>query len=179
MDKVCDTCLYGIRVEGGKLGCVYSGICHTRDGQKTAWTPNKAARYADLKGRRFRPTFSSNIDFFEIRGYDAERDMVLTTAHPKSGSAFDDEIEKRYLAGPSRRATTWRCRWRISQARPSMYCTTTTCLRPPAPCANRSSVAHRAPAAITASARRTMPRGARPTGSNPAAIGLSWRNDNY
>lgn len=57
----------------------------------------KAAQYADLKGRRFRPTFSSNIDFFEIRGYDAERDMVLTTAHPKGGSAFDDEIEERYL----------------------------------------------------------------------------------
>ena len=59
----------------------------------------KAAQYADLKGRRFRPTFSSNIDFFEIRGYDSERDMVLTTAHPKGGSAFDDEIEERYLAG--------------------------------------------------------------------------------
>ena len=58
----------------------------------------KAAQYADLKGRRFRPTFSSNIDFFEIRGYDAERDMVLTTAHPKDGSAFDDEIEERCLA---------------------------------------------------------------------------------
>lgn len=59
----------------------------------------KTAQYADLKGRRFRPTFSSNIDFFEIRGYDVERDMVLTTAHPKSGSAFDDEIEERYLVG--------------------------------------------------------------------------------
>ena len=58
----------------------------------------KAAQYADLKGRRFRPAFSSNIDYFEIRGYDAERDMVLTTAHPKGGSAFDDEIEERYLA---------------------------------------------------------------------------------
>lgn len=57
----------------------------------------KAAQYADLKGRRFRPTFSSNIDYFEIRGYDAERDMVLTTAHPKDGSPFDDEIEERYL----------------------------------------------------------------------------------
>lgn len=99
MNKSCDTCLYGMRVDGGKLGCLYSGICHTRDGQKTAWTPNKATQYADLKGRRFRPTFSSNIDFFEIRGYDAERDMVLTTAYPKGGSAFDDEIEERYLAG--------------------------------------------------------------------------------
>ena len=99
MDKVCDTCLYCIRVEGNKLGCRYPGICHTPDSKKTAWTPNKTAQYADLKGRRFRPTFSSNIDFFEIRGYDAERDMVLTTAHPKSGSAFDDEIEERYLMG--------------------------------------------------------------------------------
>lgn len=97
MNKVCDTCLYGIRVDGNKLGCRYPGICHTQDGEKTAWTPNKAAQYADLKGSRFRPTFSSNIDYFEIRGYDAERDMVLTTAHPKGGSAFDDEIEERYL----------------------------------------------------------------------------------
>lgn len=51
MDKVCDTCLYGIRVEDNKLGCRYPGICHTQDGEKTAWTPNKAAQYADLKGR--------------------------------------------------------------------------------------------------------------------------------
>ena len=99
MDKSCDTCLYGIRDEDNKLGCRYPGICHTPDGKKTAWTPNKTAQYADLKGRRFRPTFSSNIDYFEIRVYDAERDMVLTTAHPKGGSAFDDEIEERYLAG--------------------------------------------------------------------------------
>lgn len=59
----------------------------------------KAAQYADLKGRRFRPTFDSPVDYFEIRGYDAERDMVLTTAHPKEGSPFDDEIEERYLVG--------------------------------------------------------------------------------
>lgn len=58
----------------------------------------KAAQYADLKGLRFRPTFSSNIDFFEIRGYDTERDIVLTTAHLKGGSAFDDEIWERNLA---------------------------------------------------------------------------------
>lgn len=99
MDKVCDTCLYGIRGEDNKLGCRYPGICHTQDGEKTAWAPKKAQQYANLKGRRFRPTFSSNIDFFEIRGYDAERDLVLTTAHPKDGRAFDDEIEERYLAG--------------------------------------------------------------------------------
>lgn len=42
MDKVCDTCLYGIRVEGNKLGCRYPGICHTQDGEKTAWGPKKA-----------------------------------------------------------------------------------------------------------------------------------------
>ena len=99
MDKSCDTCLYGIRVEDNKLGCRYPGICHTQDGKKTAWAPKKVQQYADLKGRRFRPTFSSDIDFFEIRGYDAERDMVLTTVHPKDGSAFDDEIEERYLVG--------------------------------------------------------------------------------
>lgn len=97
MDKRCDTCLYVMRGEDGKLGCTYSGICHTRDGEKTAWTPNKAAQYADLVGRRFRPTFASSIDYFEIRGYDAERDMVLTVAHPREGSAFDDEIEERYF----------------------------------------------------------------------------------
>ena len=61
--------------------------------------PNKEQQYAELKGRRFRPTFSSLIDYFEIIGYDAERDMVLTTAHPKDGSPFDDEIEERYLVG--------------------------------------------------------------------------------
>ena len=42
MDKGCDTCLYGIRVEDNKLGCLYSGICHTQDGEKTAWSPKKA-----------------------------------------------------------------------------------------------------------------------------------------
>ena len=99
MDKSCDNCLYGMRVEDGKLCCTYAGICHTPDGDKTAWTPNKEQQYAELKGRRFRPTFSSPIDYFEIRGYDAERDMVLTTAHPKDGSPFDDEIEERYLVG--------------------------------------------------------------------------------
>jgi len=51
MNKVCDTCLYGIRVEDNKLGCRYPGICHTQDGEKTAWTPKKEQQYADLKGR--------------------------------------------------------------------------------------------------------------------------------
>ena len=60
---------------------------------------DKAAEYAEVVGRRFRPTFDSPIDYFEIRGYDAERDMVLTTAHPKGGSPFDDEREERYVMG--------------------------------------------------------------------------------
>ena len=58
---------------------------------------DKAAEYAEVVGRRFRPTFDSPIDYFEIRGYDAERDMVMTTAHPKQGEPFDDEIEEVYL----------------------------------------------------------------------------------
>ena len=99
MDKSCDTCLYGIRVDGGKLCCTYPGICHTHDGKKTAWTPTKADQYADMKGRRFRPTFESNIDFFEIRGYDEERDMVLTIVHPKESSPFEDEIKEPVLLG--------------------------------------------------------------------------------
>jgi hypothetical protein len=60
---------------------------------------DKAAEYAEVVGRCFRPTFDSPIDYFEIRGYDAERDMVLTTAHPKQGDPFDDEIEEVYLMG--------------------------------------------------------------------------------
>lgn len=58
-----------------------------------------AAQWAEVVGRKFRPTFSSPIDHFTIRGYDAERDFVLTTAHPKEGEPFDDEIEARYLIG--------------------------------------------------------------------------------
>lgn len=60
---------------------------------------NKAAEYAKVVGRRFRPTFQSPINYFEIRGYDKERDMVLTIAHPKEGQPFDDEIEECYLMG--------------------------------------------------------------------------------
>lgn len=40
-NKSCDTCLYGIRVEDNKLGCVYAGICHTPKGEKTAWKSKK------------------------------------------------------------------------------------------------------------------------------------------
>ena len=49
--------------------------------------------YKDIVGRRFRPTFESNINYFKIRGYDSERNMVLTIAFPKEGEPFDDEIE--------------------------------------------------------------------------------------
>ena len=45
-------------------------------------------------GFKFKPTFYSNIDFFEVRGIDESRDMVLTIVHPKTGFPFNDEIEK-------------------------------------------------------------------------------------
>ena len=48
------------------------------------------------KGFKFKPTFNSNIEYFEVRGIDEARDMVLTTVYPKSGYPFDDEIEKIY-----------------------------------------------------------------------------------
>lgn len=70
-----------------------------KEDEKTAYIPNKASQYAELVGRKFRPTFDSPIDHFTIRGYDEERDTVLTTAHPKEGEPFDDEIEERYLMG--------------------------------------------------------------------------------
>jgi len=47
-------------------------------------------------GFKFKPTFSSNIDHFEVRGIDEKRDMVLTTVYPKSGFSFEDEIERVY-----------------------------------------------------------------------------------
>lgn len=49
--------------------------------------------YKSIVGSRFKPTFESNILYFKVRGYDAERNMVLTTAFPKEGQPFDDEIE--------------------------------------------------------------------------------------
>ena len=67
--------------------------------QEEQYKRDKSAEYAEVIGRRFRPTFDSDIEYFVIRGYDAERDMVLTTAHPKDGSPFDGEIEERYLMG--------------------------------------------------------------------------------
>ena len=48
------------------------------------------------KGFKFKPTSSSIIDFFEVRGFDEKRNMVLTIVHPQSGCEFDDEIEKQY-----------------------------------------------------------------------------------
>ena len=45
-------------------------------------------------GFKFKPTFYSNIDFFEVRGIDESRDMVLTIVHPKTGFPFNDEIER-------------------------------------------------------------------------------------
>lgn len=44
-------------------------------------------------GSRFKPTFESNILYFKVRGYDTERNMVLTIVFPKEGEPFDDEIE--------------------------------------------------------------------------------------
>lgn len=44
-------------------------------------------------GFKFKPAFSSNIDFFEVKGIDESRDMVLTIVHPKTGFPFNDEIE--------------------------------------------------------------------------------------
>lgn len=50
-----------------------------------------------IVGTRFKPTFESNILYFKVRGYDTERGMVLTTAFPKEGEPFDDEIEAQTL----------------------------------------------------------------------------------
>lgn len=47
-------------------------------------------------GFKFKPTFNSNISYFEVRGIDEKRDMVLTTVHPKTGNSFPDEIERIY-----------------------------------------------------------------------------------
>lgn len=47
-------------------------------------------------GFKFRPTFDSNISYFEVRGIDEAKDMVLTIVHPKNGQPFEDEIEKVY-----------------------------------------------------------------------------------
>lgn len=59
MDKSCGNCLYGMRVEEDKLCCTYAGICHTPDGDKTAWTPNKEQQYGEQKGLRFHVDFDN------------------------------------------------------------------------------------------------------------------------
>jgi hypothetical protein len=56
-------------------------------------------KYDDIIGRSFIPTFQSNIEHYEVRGYDEERKMILTKVIPKSGHSFDDEIEERYFIG--------------------------------------------------------------------------------
>lgn len=57
-------------------------------------------KYDSIIGRRFKPTFFSIIDHYEIRGYDEERQMVLTWVYPKGkGERFEDEIEEKYLIG--------------------------------------------------------------------------------
>ena len=54
----------------------------------------------ELIGFEFYPTFRSNIEFYRVRGYDAERKMVLTKVIPRDGlSTFDDEIEEAYFFG--------------------------------------------------------------------------------
>ena len=39
-------------------------------------------------GFKFRPTFDSNIDHFEVRGYDEVKNHILTTVYPKNGQPF-------------------------------------------------------------------------------------------
>lgn len=55
--------------------------------------------YQDLIGKKFKPTFETEVDHYEIRGYDESREMVLTTVYTKGGHSFEDEIEEKYLAG--------------------------------------------------------------------------------
>lgn len=53
--------------------------------------------YRKEKGFKFKPTFPSEIAFFEVRGHDKDRQKVLTTVHFKNGCVFDDEIEDEYF----------------------------------------------------------------------------------
>lgn len=41
----------------------------------------------------FKPTFTSNIAFFEVVGIDEGAEIVNTKAYPKEGTPFDDSIE--------------------------------------------------------------------------------------
>ena len=45
-------------------------------------------------GFKFKPTFESSIDYFEVRGFDHRRNWVLTTVHTKNGETFEDHIEQ-------------------------------------------------------------------------------------
>lgn len=47
-------------------------------------------------GFKFVPTFPSNIFYFQVRGYDKERDLVLTTVYTKDGQCFNDRMEGIY-----------------------------------------------------------------------------------
>lgn len=47
-------------------------------------------------GFKFRPTFDSNIDHFEVRGYDEVKNHILTTVYPKNGQPFPSSIELDY-----------------------------------------------------------------------------------
>ena len=47
-------------------------------------------------GFKFKPTFSSIIDFFEVRGFDEKTNKVLTIVHQHNGGEFEDCIEKPY-----------------------------------------------------------------------------------
>ena len=44
-------------------------------------------------GFKFRPTFASDIDHFEVRGYDEVKNHILTTVYMNSGYHFEDSIE--------------------------------------------------------------------------------------
>lgn len=59
----------------------------------------KSEMYKKLVGRKFRPTFKSNIDHYEIRGYDDATEMVFTRVYPLDGMPFDDKIKEKYLIG--------------------------------------------------------------------------------
>jgi len=58
MDKSCDTCLYGIRVEDNKLGCLYAGICHTPKGEKTAWKSKKEIKHDSVRIKELNKAYS-------------------------------------------------------------------------------------------------------------------------
>lgn len=47
-------------------------------------------------GFKFVTAFPSNIHHFEVRGYDKEKDLVLTTVYTKDGQSFEDSIEAVY-----------------------------------------------------------------------------------